>query len=693
MNRTLAAALAATTCIVGYATPAAAQAREYNIPSGSLKQALDAYVKQSGRQVMYRADEIRTARSKGAHGSFEARAALQAILADSGFTTRTDGDLIAIVKVRGAGAGDASLFEEKSTGAALSPEIIVSASRTAQNRDEVSSSVSVITPENLASQQVVELTAALDQLPGVSVSNTGGVGGTSAVYIRGAYAHHTLFVIDGIRMNDRAATYNNFLAGADVAGFDQIEVLRGPQSPLYGSSAMGGVILSNTSYGRGDLEAAASLWGGSFDTVSGSAAARGSFGDLGYSAAVSHTETDNYQPDNGYKSWNYSTRLNYALPSLDIGVTFRGQNGSYNSVGSRFFYSPGTVDTDNYLTTLYADWRNSDTVTTRITLGYHKRKYVWADSWGVSPQDNRRLIADWQTAWKPVDAVELVVGANYEDSIFKIGTEETDDRIISGFLSGTWRVTDTVTLNGGLRHDDYKTVGGATTWRSGLAWMVTPTTKLRGTYGTGFAAPGSSDRYGVPAWGQLPNPDIQPETSKGWDIGVEQRLLGDRATVSVSYFSNKFKNLIDWEYLDYVTYQGIYSNRARATTKGVEAGLTVRPMDGWHLQAAYTYLDAKDDDTGVRLQRVPRHSVNLSTWVDVTDRLTLGGGVQHVAGRYDGGVTLDPHTVARIFASFGVTDTLSVKVRVENLFDEVYDDTYGYTAAPRAVYGTVGWRI
>ncbi|HEY9248133.1 MAG TPA: TonB-dependent receptor, partial [Rariglobus sp.] len=380
-------------------------------------------------------------------------------------------------------------------------------------------------------------------------------------------------------------------------------------------------------------------------------------------------------------------------PVLEVGVTFRGQDAENEVVGSRLYYAPGFVESANYLGTVYADWKASETVTSHFTAALHRREYLWSDAYGDSEQTNNRRIFDWQTAWKPADALELVVGANYETSDFTISGEESEEEIAAGFVSGTYRITDTLTLTAGLRYDDYDTVGSSTTWRTGLAWMVLPATKLRATYGTGFAAPGSSDRYGVPAWGQVANPNIKPEESKGWDVGVDQSFFGGALTFDATYFDNTFKELIDWEYINFVTYEGWYTNRSRASTDGVELGVTARPQSWLHLRAGYTYLNAEDDLTGQRLIRRPRHTFDSQIWADATREWTLGFGVHVVADRMEDLGPGEDYTTVRFFTSYELRHNITLKLRVENLLDEEYEEVVGYAALPRGVFGSVEWRF
>jgi vitamin B12 transporter len=704
--------------------PSASAAYEFNIPAQALCEALQAFARVSRQQVTFDSASLAGATSNELAGRYTAEQALSRLLQGTDVTFRRSSRGVWMIgRSRGAGtpAGTAADASEKplrlavarapvaaSAGAAQPEwrswsaqwpgqeelqELVISASRIPQEWRHTSSSVSVISMGEMKKLQVSDLKSSLAQQPGVNVVTTGTVGGGTSVYIRGAYPHHTLFIVDGVRMNDRSASYDAFLGSASLGGMDRIEVLRGPQSPMYGSAAMGGVIVIDTAEGTKALQAEASATGGSFETASASVAARGSAGALGYSFSLGRFTTQNDLPSNGFESGNYSARLDYALaPRWDLNFTYRGQRGEFESIGSRQFQVRGVVDSANDLGTVKARWRASDSLTSRFTAGFHRREYRWIADSSVSQQVNERKILEWQTAWTPSERGSLVFGANYENSDYDINAALSEDEIVAGFLSGTWLPSRTLTLTAGIRHDRFDTVGSAFTWRAGVAWMAWPDTKLRATYGTGFSAPGSSDRFGVPAWSQLPNPDLRPEKSRGWDAGVDRSFLNGTLTLSTTWFDNRFRDLIDWTYLSARMVEGMFVNRTRASTRGVELGVTAQPASSWHLRLGYTFLEGRDDRTGERLRRRPRHSMDLSSWLDVTDRWTVGLGLRSIDDRVESVGRVESYSVVRAFSSFDLPRGLSLKVRAENLFDERYDEVYGYAALPRGIYGSVEWK-
>jgi vitamin B12 transporter len=581
---------------------------------------------------------------------------------------------------------------------------VVSASRTPQDLKYTSSSVSVIGLDDLAESQIVDLHTALAAEPGVVIVSSGGAGAQSSVLMRGANSYQTLFVVDGVRMNDRAAAYQNFLGQADLGGIDHIEVLRGPQSTLYGSSAMGGVITIDTTRGCGDVSGSVSTLAGSFNTLGGAASVQGGTNVLGYSGFVERTVTDNDRPNNNSKIWSYATRVEVKLSATTLlGATFRGQEGDYQEPGVIGNKYPGAVEAKNYLGTAYGQVRVGPEFTSRLTAGWHQRDYVFVSTSlngdYTSNARNTRDILDWQNTWAPTSEVEIVAGANFERSYYTIDGEQTSDTVKAGFISATYHPLDTLTLTGGVREDDFRSAGSAFTWRTGASWLPMKGTKFRATYGTGFSAPGSDDRFGVAAYGQLRNPDLVPEKSHGWDVGFDQEIIGEALTTSITYFHNRFTNLFQWEYTKDVKYQGKIVNIGRATTSGVEFALASKINDQLAARIAYTYLDATDDAAGVRLIRRPRHVVDSEVRFQPTKQWIFGAGLHIVADREDFNYSLyqqlhaEDYTTVRLFTSYALTKNLQVKARLENALNESYSEVIGYPALPRAVFCSVEWKF
>jgi vitamin B12 transporter len=578
----------------------------------------------------------------------------------------------------------------------LSP-VVVSATRTPQDLQYASSSVTSFSLPALADMQVTDLRTALAGTPGVTVVNSGAVGSQSSVFVRGANSDQTLFVVDGVRLNTTNISYANFLGGADLTGLARLEVLRGPQSALYGSSAMGGVILLETAHGGGTSTDVAAASVGSFGSLDASVAVAGVANTFDYSVSLTREQTDNDRPDNRYKDWSYSTRLEGQIsPWLLVGATLRGLKGQYEEPGPITYFSPGNVQAVTDLATTYAEVRASEQFRSRLTGGWYQDEYTFND--GV-PYDfyyarNTREILDWQNTWEASSWSELVAGANAEWSHYQAGGMTTD-RSLAGFFSSMLHPTRDLELTAGLRYDHFDTAGEATTWHAGAAYRLGKDTKLRATYGTGFNAPTPADRYGLPPY-LLPNPGIFPEKSRGWDVGLDQTVLDGRITLGVTYFENRFRDLLEYQVKNPVTYAGSEVNVDRATTSGIELQTNAKLISVFTMSAGYTYLHAVDDVTETRLIRRPRHALDASLDAQVTRKWLIGAAAHLVADRVDGAFTSSPlggYTTFRLYTSYAIRPDLILKMRVENLLDRKYQEIAGYPALPRGAYGSVEWRF
>ncbi|HLP09938.1 MAG TPA: TonB-dependent receptor [Opitutaceae bacterium] len=568
------------------------------------------------------------------------------------------------------------------------PDYVVSATRTAQDVSTTTSSVDVLPLVRLDLAQIDDLRTALGTIPGVNIVNTGAVGGQSSVFIRGSASTQTLFVVDGIPMNSRSAGYNNFLGAADLAGLDRIEVLRGPQSTLYGSAAMGGVIFIDSARGCGAPTGSVATTFGSFDTLGASAVVKGGVEKFGYSASLARFHTDNDKPHNGFDSWSYSTRFEGTpTESLVLGATFRGQQGD----AEEYVYGDATVASDNHLATVYAQWNRDKEFASRLTAGQQQRRYTYTSSYTTEIRDRRDVI-DWQNTWFDFQGAELVGGATYEHDrhVADGATDKTDNA--AGYFSTTVHPTKESTVNAGLRYDDFDTFGSAWTWRTGASWFAVAGTKLHASIGTGFCAPSQQDIDGNPAWGMLGNPALNAEKSTGWDLGVDQHVFGEAVVASVTYFDTRYRDRIVYV-SDPVTWIGQMQNVNRARASGFETAATVGFTKTIRARVAYTYLEARDLTEDKRLARQPRHALDAELTAQPFAAWTIGAGLHVVASRVDTYVPLEDYTTVRLFTSYEVVKNLLLKARIENALNEKYQEVTRYDALPFRAFGGVEYKF
>jgi vitamin B12 transporter len=599
---------------------------------------------------------------------------------------------------------------------------VVSASRVRQDAKTTPSSITVLSPAELQRVQITDLRDALHLAPGVNVVETGGaLGSMTEVTIRGASSSHTLFLIDGIRVNseDPTNSYANLIGAGGLNGTGRVEVLRGAQSILYGSSAIGGVVAIETTRGDGAPAIEAGAAGGSFATLGGAFSASGSVdlnsiaagswgpSPLHYSASVSGIRTDNDRDGNFFSQLAFATRLEVDVSkALTIGATYRNLHNDYTESGNLHDPSSGGhADLRFSLATLYAEARPLDTLASRLTLGLVNSEYDWdRTAWGSAMDASRRVI-DWQNTWQVIQQLQLVAGLNAEWSRYDNASvgHKLKDNVRSAYVSANATPVKNLVLALGARVDDYDTFRRHATWRAGVAYRVEQTaTTLRANYGTGYNAP--SPNYVLGGGWYEPSPDLKPEKSKGWDVGVEQDVWDNRLSIGATWFQNDFKDKFngnDWHVTGY-----LYTNIPGATTKGVELSVVAHPIQGLSVRAAYTHLNARDN-AGTRLTRQPRHTATADVNYQITPEWLAGAGVTSISDRpndkyYDPSIPypnsnvsqpMSDYILARLYTSYEIRPGLTLRARVENLFDKEYQTVADYPGLPIGVFAGIEWKF
>lgn len=590
-------------------------------------------------------------------------------------------------------------------------EITVTANRLPTPLTAVGSSADVIGGAELRRRQIHLLREALGLVPGGVTLSTGAPGGVASTFMRGASSSQTLLVVDGIRVNDANTSYGSFLGGADLTGIGRLEIVRGPQSTLYGGAAMGGVVSLDAARGRGPGAAELELEGGSFSTWRGSIAATGGSDRTGASLAITANGTDNQRHPNGWDQRTELARLDQRLlPGLSVGATFRGLQQRYSSPGdirSSNTTPEGTTIFENNLGTLWLDAVPSSAWRSRLVIGGQEQftqgtgRFNGGSEFKFNLANSRRVI-DWQNTLRVNPGLIVVAGANREWSTVASDGSAQDERLWAWYAEGRVSPVAPLTLTAGVRSDDYTTFDHALTWRVTGAWsLARSATKLRASYGTGFMPPSLAARFGSAF--QEPNASIRPERSRGWDAGVDQGLLGGRGLVSATVFRSSFRDLIVFQGADFPAL-GKEVNLDRARTSGVELSgrLVAGAVDA---RMAWTILSARSrsetDPAQARLIRRPRHALSADLGVSLTRKATAGAGLVLVANREDTDFNSFPSTrvdpgnyaVARLYAACDFGAHLTLKARVENLFDRSYEPVYGFPGLGRSVQIAAAFRF
>jgi len=585
-------------------------------------------------------------------------------------------------------------------------ELLVTATRTPVQANALGSSVDLILGEDLARRQVSSLREALGGTSGLPLFASGAAGASTSLFMRGANSNQTLFLIDGLRLNDPNTDYGVFLGGAAVSSSDRVEVARGPQSTLYGGEAIGGVVSLHTAKGEGAPSGQLTVGAGSFGTVQGSASAQGTQGAWAYSAFLQRGRTANQRVNNDFTGTTYAVRLDRRIDAhLAVGATLRGFFGSYGSPGDRFTNDPDNREREqNQLGTVFVEYSVSPVWSGRVTLGGQDRRFVSDNPTpGQLTQTtdvlNRRAEFDWQNTLALGEEHRLTAGLTAERDQTRnngFGDIHRQDDLLAFFADDEWTPTKDVFLTCGLRRDDHDSLGHATTERFTAAWLPeSARIKLRASYGTGFRSPSFLERFGTNAF-FLGNPTLRSEHSRGWDTGIDVYLPGHRGTLSATWFDTSYHDLIVY---DFMVFPGTTANADQARTRGIELSARWESSSAWESRLCYTGLEADNLTEHSRLLRRPRHSISADAWRSFGGGLSAGAGVQYVARRQDvDALTFrtvdDPdYAVVRAYAAWAVSDRVTVKVRCENLLDRHYEEVNSYPALGARVFGGVEARF
>jgi vitamin B12 transporter len=579
------------------------------------------------------------------------------------------------------------------------PIIVVTATRTETPLSEVGQSVSVVTREQIERTQSVTATDVLQRLPGVSVARSGGFGQPASVFIRGADNSQSLVLIDGVRINDPADVGGGFDFGSLTIGqFDRVEVVRGSQSVLWGSRAIGGVINLITAAPTDQWRVSAQGEYGWRDQKQLGASAAGKLGPVGISAGANWLKGDGYSA--------YDERLGatekdgFESKSANLRAVIDIAGGLSADAGG--FWTKAEYDYDGFArdalnlgekrdVTGFANLRYSGLdgrLSARFGYGMTDTRRVSDDAvFGPYITNGRNERIEGQVAFTPVDLVSVLVGAEHEKSKFRdnFGSRDTTD-IDSAFATLTLRPVTGLTLAGGVRHDDHRDFGKATTFSANGAWAIggEEAPVLRASYGEGFKAPSLYQLYTNSGFTAL-----DPETSKGWDAGIEQPFAEGTGKFTVTYFDRKTKNLIDYDFATFT-----YYNIGRTRARGLELGMQVTDWQGFDVSLSYTYLDAENRLTGNQLARRPKNNFYGSIDYAWPFGLRTGIDLAHGGQRFDNQantVLVGEHTLVGLRASVDVADRFEVYGRVENVLDETYQVVSTYGTPGRAAY--VGVRV
>jgi vitamin B12 transporter len=581
------------------------------------------------------------------------------------------------------------------------PTVIVTPTRLPTPESEVGSSITVITEEEIQRKQERTLPDALKDVPGLNVVQTGGPGGTTSVFIRGANSNQTKVFIDGIDATDPATGTFNFehVLTGDI---ERVEVVRGPQSGLYGADAIGGVINIITKKGSGPGQFAGSLEGGSFGTFNQNARVSAATERYNFYFDFAHfhssdtpvTPSDLVPPGRSvqgdtYDNKTFSGRFGANLTdNFDIGVVTRYIDTSLRFTGDDFQGPESLKSTENdeqLFTRGTAHLVSFDGVLDQ-TVGLAYTKFNQRDFDPNPPAavpsffNGDRVKADWQGNIKLMEGQVLTFRAEHQrDEISTPIAEITDD---AGMVQLQSSIGERFFNAVSVRYDSYDTFGAKPTFRIAPALLIPETgSKLKGSVGTGFKAPTLAELFqNFPSFNFFGNPNLKPENSIGYDAGFEQTALEKRVQFGATYFHNDIDNLIT------INDTGTsFQNVGKATTYGVESFLAYAPWEPLTVRADYTFLIAKNDILDQELLRRPKHKASLNAAWHVTEAAVLSATLLYVGPWFDvnragtiSGVPANGYTLVNLAGSYDLGNGLTAYARIDNLFDRHYQDPIGF---------------
>jgi vitamin B12 transporter len=560
--------------------------------------------------------------------------------------------------------------------------IIVTATRTAQTADEALASVTVITRQDIEASHSNSLMELLQSRTiGLDVSRNGGPGSNTGLFLRGGESDHVLVLIDGVRVGSVTSGSFNW-AGISPAQIERIEIVRGPNSTLYGSEAIGGVVQIFTRKGEG---LHASVTGGSYRTGKADVGTGGRLGRGSFHINLSHEQDEGYSTTSPDSSRYEADKDGYRRSSANTGFSLPFGNG--NELGLNLLHSTGRTDYDDsgfpeaYADTtnssgeLHLDWQTTDNWSQRFVLNASRDRYESHDSWPADITTNRRG-ANWQNDLALGDTSLLTLGLDLQQDKGEIASsfdERTSNR--AGYLQYQWGGERFDLLLGG-RSDHHSEYDRHNTGRITLGSRLGKG-RIYAGYATAFKAPSFNELY-YPFYG---NPEIEPEESATAELGY--RLGGLQA----SLYQTRVKNLIQ---SDPLTWQAV--NVGKALLKGLELEYR-HHIDQWQLDSALTLQKTEDEESGEPLLRRAEKKLLFSARGPVSANSTLGIEANYTGPRMDyGNVELASYTLLNLTGDYHLTKQWILSGRIENLLDEQYRLAAGYNTAGASAYLTLSYQ-
>ena len=594
-------------------------------------------------------------------------------------------------------------------------EVLVSASLLPISASRSANAITVIDSKQLKNRAALSVSDLLRDVPGLAVSRSGVQGSATQIRVRGAEANHLLVLIDGVEANDPSQSDELNWGTLSAADIERIEVIRGPQSSLRGSDAMAGLV--NIVTRRADRPLSVNLFSetGSFGTYHSGLSIGSKQGDFDGRLSVNHIETEGENisrtgsEKDGYRNTNINLNAGWTVSDeLRLSVAARQSDGMNEFDADGDF--DGLVDDQEKV----SEFRNS---TMRIQGDYvsadgrFQHKLVIAQSNNDNEAFDTGVLGTYTSSTKyqyqyvgsafwDESSQRLSVLAEREEEdfqqrgaiddygIYGIYDPNQDRERNTDSIAIEYRndISDALSLAASARYDDNSEFDSANTVRVEAVYQLNDGTRLRSAYGTAIKNPTFTERFGFYT-NFIGNPSLEPEESTSWELGIDQMLFDNSLTLSATLFDTELKNEINGSAVDPVTFGYTAVNKqGKSQRQGVELTAIGTLTNSLSLNAAYTYTDSVewDDETGVYIDEVrrARHMASLNLSWQAMDNLHINTNVQRNGSQTDvvfpDIVALDSYTLVNLNANFSATEKLDVYLRLDNLFDESYEEVFSY---------------
>ncbi len=573
--------------------------------------------------------------------------------------------------------------------------IRIEATRGPLAKKDLPSSITVIDREQIEQKNYINVEDMLREELGLDVVQNGSLGSNTTVFMRGAGSSSTLVMVDGVQVNANTTGAFNF---SDILAdnLERIEILRGPQSTLWGADAVGGVINLVTRKGKGKPTHSFTFEGGSFSTFKENLSSSGGTERYDYSMSVSRVDTEGFtsaidkngnNEDDGYQ--NTSTSLRAGLNFMEDGraefigryIQSRVEFDEF-SFGSGFFVDgPPLSRTESFYIAAPIEKSITDWWDVRFNPNIAYDEFRSRNQTALANADifNRTYTLDLQNTFSFMKYYSLILGGEYQlrNGVSTGGSIDKNLENQSVYMQGIFNYHEKLVLTGGFRYDGNDSFENAFTHKLEGAYRFNKWgTRVRAAWATGFRAPTINDLF-FPGFS---NPDLKPEENESWEAGFDQSFLNGDIVVSSVYFDQNFDNLIQFSS---VTFLPI--NIGSAKSKGVETSVKIKLVDDFRLNLNHTWNDTFNKATKRRLIRRAEHKWHANIQRD-WKKLSALLGFTFKSGIEDFSANADAFFVTRIAASYKLNKHLKFTVRGENIFDEEYEEIVGLGTAGAAAY-------